>query len=485
MAPKNQYDLAVLGAGPGGYVCAIRAAQLGLSVALVEKEASLGGTCLNIGCIPSKALLDSSERFYEARTAAAEHGIKIKGVTLDLRTMMKRKDKVVRKLTGGLKSLMKHHGVEVVGGRATIPEPGSVTVRPPDSAADSAADSATGTGEGERSLTARHIVLATGSVPTELPAVPFDGKRIVSSTEALAFTEVPPRLVVIGAGAIGLELGSVWQRLGSEVTVVEIMPRVLPGFDPEAAKLLQKELQRQGMRFHLETRVTGATETEAGLELAMLDNERNEHTLEADTVLVAVGRQPYVEGLGLDKLAIARAENEKRLKVDTQYRTNIDGVYAIGDLIHGPMLAHKAEEEGVAVAELIAGRYGHVNYEAIPNVVYTNPEVAAVGRDEAQLEEAGIAYRVGRFAFSANGRALAAAADRGMVKVLSSERTDRLLGAQIIGSSASELISELVTVMEFGGSAEDIARICHAHPTLSEAVKEAALNVGERAIHSI
>ena len=477
MADKNHYDLAVIGAGPGGYVCAIRAAQLGLSVALVEKEATLGGTCLNIGCIPSKTLLDSSERFYEARTAAAEHGIKIKGVTLDLRTMMKRKDKVVRKLTGGLKSLMKHHGVEVVGGRATIPEPGRITVRSTDVAA--------GTDEGERTLSAQHIVLATGSVPTELPAVPFDGKRVVSSTEALAFTEVPARLAVIGAGAIGLELGSVWQRLGSEVTVVEILPRLLPGFDSEAAKLLQKELQRQGMRFHLETRVTGLSETGAGVELTMIDNGDSEHKLEADTVLVAVGRQPYVEGLGLEQLGIARAEDGKRLKVDAQYRTSIDGVYAIGDLIHGPMLTHKTEEAGVAVAELAADGYGHVNYEAVPNVVYTNPEVAAVGRNEAQLKETGVAYRVGRFAFSANGRALASAADRGMVKVLSDERTDRVLGAQIIGSSASELISELVTVMEFGGSAEDIARICHAHPTLSEAVKEAALSVAGRAIHSI
>ncbi len=470
MATKTQYDVVVIGSGPGGYVCAIRAAQLGLTVALVEKEKTLGGTCLNIGCIPSKALLDSSERFAEAGTHVAEHGIKLESISLDLATMMQRKDKVVRKLTGGLNALMKHNGITVLHGSATILEPGFVEVQTADSA-------------GTR-LEATHTVLATGSRPTELPFLPFDRDLVVSSTEALAFHEVPERLVVIGAGAIGLELGSVWARLGSSVEVIEMMPQIVPAFDREAARALQKELSRQGLTFHLETRLTKAETANGRVSLTLQDKQGTERTLEADKVLVAVGRTPQLDGIELDALGIARAGEGPHLEVDEHYRTSARGIYAIGDLVPGPMLAHKAEEEGAALAELLAGKPGHVNYGTVPNVVYTFPELAAVGRSEQQLAEDGVAYRSGRFAFAANGRALAMGATSGWVKILAEERTDRVLGAQVIGPSASDLISEIVTVMEFGGSAEDIARTCHAHPTLSEAVREAALSVDGRAIHS-
>ncbi len=470
MAENKQYDIVVLGAGPGGYVCAIRAAQLGLSVALVEKESALGGTCLNIGCIPSKALLDSSERFAQAAFEASEHGISIDGISLDLKAMMKRKDKVVGKLTGGLRSLMKHNKVEVVHGAGALPERNTVEVRSANAA--------------PHTLKGASIVLATGSVPAELAFMPFDGEHIVSSTEALAFKQIPKRLIVVGAGAIGLELGSVWARLGSEVQVVEIMPRILPGFDAEAAEALQKELARQGLQFHLETKITGAKTGKTGVVVTVAGEGGEQRTMEADKVLVAVGRSPYTNGIDLDGLGVERLEGGKHLRVDERYQTTAPGIYAIGDLIHGPMLAHKAEEEGVAVAECIAGRPGHVNYGAIPNVVYTFPEAAAVGRDEQQLKQDNIAYRVGRFPFAANGRALAMGSPGGMVKIIAAEGSDRVLGAHIVGPWASDLISEIVTVMEFGGAAEDIARICHAHPTLSETVKEAALSVAGRAIHS-
>ena len=470
MAGEKQYDVVVVGSGPGGYVCAIRAAQLGLSTALVEKEATLGGTCLNIGCIPSKALLDSSERYLQITNQASEHGIEVSEVQLDLTAMMKRKDNVVRKLTAGLTSLMKHNNVTVLQGTGTIPSPGVVEVNSADA------------GE-KRTFTTAATVLATGSVPAELPFMPFDGKRIVSSTEALAFKNTPGRLLVIGAGAIGLELGSVWARLGSEVEVLEIMPRIMPEFDTESAKLLQKELTRQGLRFHLDTEVTDAEVTKSGVTVTAVTGGRKQR-LEADVVLVAVGRRPYTEGLDLDALGIERLAGGERLRVDERYRTTVEGIYAIGDLIHGPMLAHKAEEEGVAAAERIAGFPGHVSYDAIPNVVYTFPEAAAVGYDEDRLKREGVSYRVGRFPFGANGRALAMGAPAGMAKIIAEPDSDRVLGAHIVGPWASDLITEVVTVIEFGGSAEDIARICHAHPSLSETVKEAALSVAGRALHS-
>ena len=467
---ETRYDVVVIGAGPGGYVCAIRAAQLGLSVALVEQEKALGGTCLNIGCIPSKALLDSSERFAEAHTHAAEHGIAFESISLDLGAMMKRKDKVVRKLTGGLTALMKHNGITVLHGSGAIPEPGLVEVH---------------SAEGESTrIETTHTVLATGSRPSELPFLPFDGRLVVSSTEALAFEQVPERLVVVGAGAIGLELGSVWARLGSSVEVVEMMPQIVPAFDRDAARALQKELTRQGLTFHLETKLAGAESADRHVSLTLEDKQGSERTIEADKVLVAVGRTPRVDGIDLEALDIKRADAGPHLEVDERYRTSAREIYAIGDLVPGPMLAHKAEEEGAALAELLAGKPGHVNYGAIPNVVYTFPELAAVGRSEQKLAEDGVRYRSGRFAFSANGRALAMGATGGWVKILAEENTDRVLGAQIIGPGASDLISEVVTVMEFGGSAEDIARTCHAHPTLSEAVREAALSVDGRAIHS-
>jgi dihydrolipoamide dehydrogenase len=463
----ESFDVVIIGSGPGGYVAAIRAAQLGLRTAIIEKDKELGGTCLNIGCIPSKALLSSSDHFAFAKTEAAKHGIKIDNVGLDLPVMLQRKDKVVKQLTGGVRGLMKLNKVSTFQGVGFITAPGKVSVKP---------------AEGDvQEIEAKHIIIATGSVPVELPGMKFDGNIVVSSTEALSFPEVPTKLLVIGGGAIGLEMGSVWSRLGSEVTVLEFLPRIALGFDLELATSLQKVLTAQGMKFHLGTKV-GEVKVENGHATATATKGDEKLTFEADKVLVSVGRRAFAEGVGADKIGV-ELDERKRIKVDADFRTNIEGVYAIGDVIAGPMLAHKAEEEGVACVEIIAGKAGHVNYDVIPGIIYTNPEVAGVGITEDFAKEKGMNVRVGKFPFAANGRALAADDATGFVKFVADAETDRLIGAHIISHAASDLMAECVAVMEFGGSAEDLGRTVHAHPTHSEAVKEAALAVNKNAIH--
>ena len=463
------YDVVVIGGGPGGYVCAIRAAQLGLKTACVEKRGSLGGTCLNVGCIPSKALLNASEKYTEAGHGLAALGIKTGKVSLDLATMMSHKDKVVGDLTKGVAFLFKKNKIDYVEGAASVIGPGAILV------ADAEGN--------ETELAATSIVLATGSDHMDLPGVAIDEKRIVSSTGALALAKVPKRLIVVGGGYIGLELGSVWGRLGAEVQVVEFLDRIVPGMDGEIAKTFQRTLKKQGMKFHLSSKVTGAETTKSGVALSVEPAKGGEaQTLEADVVLVAIGRRPNTEGLGLERAGVA-LDKAGRIQVDGRFQTNIAGIYAIGDVIAGPMLAHKAEEEGVAVAEMLAGQSGHVNYETVPGIVYTWPEVAAVGKTEEQLKEAGVAYVAGKFPFTANSRARANADTEGFVKILADAKTDRVLGAHIIGPDAGTLIHEVVLIMEFGGSAEDLARSFHGHPTLNEAVKEAALAVAGRAIH--
>lgn len=463
----EKFDVVIIGSGPGGYVAAIRSAQLGLKTAIVEKDPDLGGTCLNIGCIPSKALLASSDHFVFAKKEAAQHGIVLEKVGLDLGKMLARKDKVVKTLTGGVRALMKGNKISTFAGLGTIAAPGRVRVQP---------------NEGEPTeIAADHIVIATGSVPINLPSMPFDGNTVVSSTEALCFEKPPKKFLVIGAGAIGLELGSVWNRLGSEVTVLEFLPRIAVGFDLETSNLLQRALTAQGMTFHLDTRV-GSVKVTNGRAVATATKGGEELNFEADKVLVSVGRRAFAEGLGADQLGLA-VDERGRIKVDERFRTNIPGVYAIGDVIAGPMLAHKAEEEGIACVEFIAGKAGHVNYEVIPGIIYTNPELAGVGMTEEQAKEEGLKVRIGKFPFRANGRALANADVEGVVKFIADAETDRILGASILSHAASELIAEVVAVMEFGGSSEDLGRTVHAHPTLSEAVKEAALAVEKRAIH--
>ena len=473
----STYDVLVLGAGPGGYVAALRAAQLGLSTAIVEKRPKLGGTCLNVGCIPSKALLDSSELFAQASGELGEHGITVGTPKIDLKQMHARKQGVVDKMTGGLDGLMKGRKVDVIHGAARLSGPNTVSVA-------ATAEDGTETGETTK-LTGDSIVLATGSVPIELPFMQFDGTTVVSSTEALEFDSVPKELVVVGAGAIGLELGSVWARLGAHVTVVEILSDVLPGWDRQVSKTMKRELGKQGFDFKLGHKVTGVSGSKGKKKVAVEDPDGKELTLPADKVLVAVGRRPYYDGLGVEDLGIAIDEKTKRIAVDDRFHTGVGGIYAIGDLIHGPMLAHKAEDDVVAVAEIIAGKAGHVDYLTVPGVVYTWPEAACVGRTEEQLKEEGVAYRKGTFNFAVNGRALAMTAGFGFAKILADEETDRVLGAHIVGPWASDLIAEIVTVMEFGGSSEDIARTVHAHPTLTEVVKEAALAVDKRTIHSL
>lgn len=477
MAKTQTFDLIVLGAGPGGYVAAIRAAQLGLKTALVEKRATLGGTCLNVGCIPSKALLDSSELFARVRDEAAIHGISTGTPKIDVPAMLKRKDGVVKKLTGGVASLVQANGVTVVRGAGHVEGAGRVAVWPVGDDGAAVTD-----GEPTTRLEAPHLLLATGSVPIELPFLPLDGDRVVDSTGALAFPDVPKHLIIVGGGVIGLELGSVWARLGARVTVVEIMDSIMAGWDAQVAKTMQRELGRQGIEFLLGHTVTGVRTTKTKAVLTATDPSGAERTIDADRVLVAVGRRPVLDGANLEALGLATERG--RVVVDASFRTSVAGVWAIGDIVAGPMLAHKAEDEGIAAAECIAGRAGHVNYDTIPNVIYTWPEAASVGATEEQLTERGVAYRAGSFAFAANGRALAMDAPQGFVKILADERTDRVLGAHIVGPWASDLIGEIVSVMEFGGSAEDIARTVHAHPTLSEAVKEAALGVDGRMIHA-
>ena len=455
----HDYDLVVIGAGPGGYTAAIRAAQLGLKTACIEKEPALGGTCLRVGCIPSKALLESSERFHEAQHAFAEHGIKA-SVELDLPTMLARKDGVVKGLTDGVAYLFRKNKVTRYAGTGRIDGPGKVTVVGADD---------------ETTLTARNILIATGSEVATLPGVEMDWDRIGGSTQALDYSAVPGHLVIIGAGVIGLELGSVWSRLGARVTVLEYLDRVLAGVDAEVAKEAHKIFAKQGIEFKLGVRVTAArVESES----CVVEYEGGE-PITCDRVLLAVGRRPNTTGLGLDSVGI---ETDRRgcIPVDPHFATTVKGIYAIGDVIAGPMLAHKAEEEGVACVEHIATGYGHVNYDAIPNVVYTHPEIASVGRTEEQLREDGVEFRKGKFPFKANGRARALNSTDGFVKILADAHTDRVLGVHIIGPRAGDLIAEAGVAMEFGASAEDIARSCHAHPTLAEVVKEAALAVDGR-----
>ncbi|MGB8842992.1 MAG: dihydrolipoyl dehydrogenase [Aliidongia sp.] len=466
---SDSFDLVIIGGGPGGYVAAIRAAQLGMSVACVEKRDRLGGTCLNIGCIPSKALLQSSEKFEEAKHSLAAHGVKLGSVELDLATMLARKDKVVGDLTKGIEGLFKKNKITWIKGAGRISAPGKVQV-----------DLAEG---GSRDLAATHIIIATGSESMPLPGVEIDEKTIVTSTGALSLDSVPKRLVVIGGGYIGLELGSVWARLGAEVTVVEFLDRITPGMDGETGKMLQRLLQRQGFKFKLSTKVTAAAKTDTGVTLTLEPAQGGaSETLETDVVLLSIGRRPYTDGLGLPEAGVALDER-KRVKVDAHFRTNIPGIYAIGDVIAGPMLAHKAEEEGVVLVEQLAGQKPHVNYDAIPAVIYTFPEVGSVGRTEEEVKAAGTGYKVGKFPFSANSRARANGETDGFVKIIADATTDRVLGVHIIGPDAGTMIAEAALAMEFGASSEDIARTCHAHPTLNEAVKEAALAVAGRTIN--
>jgi dihydrolipoamide dehydrogenase len=469
MADPRRFDVLIIGAGPGGYVGAIRAAQLGLRVACVDKMPSLGGTCLNIGCIPSKALLDSSEWFAQARSKFVRHGIICDGLRLDLSAMMARKEAVVKGLTQGIAGLFKKNKITRVQGHARFRDPQTVVVTTAD-----------GT---QQLLQADSVVIATGSEPIALPMLPFDGQHIVSSTEALSFPAVPHHLVVIGGGAIGLELGSVWLRLGAKVTVVELMPRLLPGTDAQIAAALQRALTQQGFTFLLNTRVTQGKVQDGMVTLTVENDKGQQSQLRADRVLVAVGRKPYTAGLGAEDIGVA-FDSRGRVVVDKHYRTNVPGVYAIGDVIAGPMLAHKAEEEGVALAERLAGQAGHVNYDVIPNVVYTWPEVATVGLSEEAAKASERNYKVGTFSFLANGRARCMDEAEGMVKVLADAKSDRVLGIHMVGPRASDLIAEAVMAMEFGAAAEDIARTVHAHPTLPEAVREAALAVDRRARQS-
>ncbi len=461
---QTDYDLIVIGAGPGGYVCAIRAAQLGLRTACVESRATLGGTCLNIGCIPSKALLQSSENFHEASAGFAEHGILIDSVKLDLDRMHRRKAGVVEANVKGIEFLFKKNGVTWLKGFGKVTGPNQVEVA-------------------GKSFSAKDIVIATGSDSIALPGISIDEKRIVTSTGALELAQVPGHLVVIGGGAIGLELGSVWHRLGAEVTVIEYLDRIVPGIDAEVAKAFHRVLGKQGLQFRLGCKVTAAEANQAGVTLTVEPARGGEaETIQADIVLVAIGRRAVSEQIGLQEVGVA-LDARGRIATDAHYATNVPSIHAIGDVIAGPMLAHKAEEEGVALAEMLAGQAGHVNYDTIPAVVYTWPEVAAVGRIEEDLKAEGVDYVVGKFPFTANARARAIGNTDGFVKILTDRKTDRILGAHILGPDAGTLIAELVTAMEFGASAEDVARICHAHPTLSEAVKEAALATDGRALH--
>ncbi len=464
MTAKKKYDLIVIGAGPGGYVAAIKAAQLGLSVACIDKDKELGGTCLRVGCIPSKALLESSELYREVNESFENHGIKSGKVTLDLPAMLDRKVKVVGQLTRGVAGLFKKNGITAYHGQARIVEPGRVEI--------------TAQGKKKERVEGDRILIATGSVSATLPGVDLDGDRVGTSTEALSYPEVPKHLVVIGAGYIGLELGSVWKRLGAKVTVLEFLDRILPGMDAEIAKEAYKVFRKQGIEFSLKTKVTGTTVKRSKV---TIDCEGKD-PIEADRVLVAVGRKPNTEDLGLEEVGI-EVDNRGQIVVDDNFETGVKGIFAIGDVIRGPMLAHKAEDEGVACVEKMVTGYGHVNYDAIPGVAYTHPEIASVGKTEESLKEDGISYKKGIFPFMANGRALSLGDTEGKVKVLAHAQTDRILGVHIIGPRAGDLISEAVTAIEFGASSEDMGRLVHAHPTLSEALKEACLAAWDRPLN--
>jgi dihydrolipoamide dehydrogenase len=462
------YDLVVIGTGPGGYVCAIRAAQLGLKVAVVEKRRTHGGTCLNVGCIPSKALLHASEMFEEANHTFPALGIVVGKPKLDFKALMNHKQETVDANVNGVAFLLKKNKIEPFHGTASIPAAGKVVV--------------TGEDGKTQELETKAIVIATGSEAAALPGVTIDEKTVVTSTGALELTAVPKELVVVGAGVIGLEIGSVWSRLGAKVTVVEYLDRILPGMDEEIAKQFQRILAKQGFEFVLGSKVTKVETGKKGATISVEPAAGGEaKTLSADIVLVAIGRRPNTDGLGLEAAGVATERG--RVVIDDHFKTNVAGIYAIGDVVRGPMLAHKAEDEGMAVAEIIAGKAGHVNYDAIPSIIYTAPEVAAIGKTEEELKAAGIAYKIGKFPFTANGRARAIRHTEGFVKFLADATSDRVLGCHIIGPHAGDLIAEVTVLMEFGGSSEDLARTCHAHPTLAEAVKEAALAVDKRPIH--
>ena len=467
MAQENNFDLVIIGAGPGGYVCAIRAAQLGLKTAIVEKDKTLGGTCLNVGCIPSKALLESSELYSQAQHDVEAHGVILGGVKLDLAKMLGRKEKIVKDLTNGVAFLMKKNKVETLKGFGKILGHGQVEVTAEDGS--------------KQTIQTKAIVCATGSVPTELPFLKFDEKKVVSSTGALSLSQVPKRLIVVGGGVIGLELGSVWLRLGAEVTVVEYADRICPFMDQQIANVLRKSLEKQGMKFITKAKVTGSKDQGPQTEITYEDmNDNSSKTLAAEIVLVSTGRKPFTQGLGLEELGIQK-DARGFIQVDAHFQTTAPGIYAIGDVIPGPMLAHKAEDEGVAIAEMLAGEAGHVNYATVPSVVYTFPEVASVGITEEQAKEQGLNYAVGTFPYTPNGRAKALGMTEGLCKIITDQNSDRIIGGHIVGARASELLGEIIITMEFGGSSEDLARSFHAHPTLNEIVREAALAVSKRA----
>lgn len=466
---ENSFDLVVIGGGPAGYVGAIRAAQLGMKVACVEKRKTLGGTCLNVGCIPSKALLHSSELFEQAKHHGEEHGLVAKDIKLDLKKMLGRKDKVVDELTKGIDFLFKKNKITRLEGHGIVMGKGEVAVK-------------TDKGSPELIKT-KNILIATGSSVAPLPNVEIDEKQVVSSTGALSLDKVPGKLIVIGGGVIGLEMGSVWRRLGAEVEVIEFLDEIIPGNDNEVRKTFRKALEKQGVKFTLGTKVTGAKKGKGGVTLTTEPAKGGDSSeVKADVVLVAIGRKPNTEKLGLKEAQI-ELDERGRIKVDDHFRTNVEGIYAVGDVIHGPMLAHKAEEDAVAAVEIMDGQKGHVNYDLVPAVIYTHPEVASVGHNEEQLKEKGIDYVKGKFPFAANSRAKAVGETDGFVKILSCKKTDKVLGVHIVGVQAGTMIAEAATAMEFSASSEDIARICHSHPDLNEAVKEAALNVLGRAIH--
>jgi dihydrolipoamide dehydrogenase len=470
MSDSTKFDITVIGSGPAGYVAAIKSAHLGFKTALIEKNANLGGTCLNVGCIPSKALLHSSEIYHTLNHNASKHGIESSNLSVDIKTMMQKKDKTVQQLRSGIEHLMKKNKIKVFRGTASFKSASELSIN------KDSDDKETETIKSEK------IIIATGSSPKEIPNLPIDGEHIVTSDQAIAFTEIPKKLAVVGAGAIGLELGSVWSRLGAKVDVIEFLPQILAGYDKDIADQSQKIFKKQGLNFHLNTKVTECKKEKTQVILSLESNGKTKN-LEADKVLVAIGRVPNTENLNLKAIGI-KTDTQGRISVNQNYQTEIDSVYAIGDVIDGPMLAHKAEEEAVACVELIANQAGHVNYQVIPNVVYTDPEIASVGLTEAKAKEQNLAINIGTFNLNTNGRAIASDATDGSVKIIADAKTDRLLGIQLIAKGGSEMINACVAHMEYGGSSEDIARTIHAHPTLSESIKEAAMNVYDRAIHS-
>lgn len=470
MSDRTQFDITVIGSGPAGYIAAIKSAHLGFKTALIEKSANLGGTCLNVGCIPSKALLHSSEIYHTLNHNASQHGIETSNLNVDIPTMMQKKDKTVQQLRSGIEHLMKKNKIKVFQGTAAFKSTTELSIHNDSSKKD------------VEIISSKKIIIATGSKPKEIPSLPIDGENIVTSDHAIAFKEIPKKLAVVGAGAIGLELGSVWSRLGAQVDVIEFLPQILAGYDKDIADQSQKIFKKQGLNFHLNTKVTECKK-DAKQVILTLESDGKTSTLEADKVLVAIGRVPNTENLNLEAIGL-KPDSHGRIMVNQKYQTEIDSIYAIGDVIDGPMLAHKAQEEAVACIELIANQAGHVNYEVVPNVVYTEPEIASVGLTEAKAKEQNLAIKIGKFNLSANGRAIASDATDGSVKIISDAKSDRLLGIQLIAKGGSEMISACIAHMEYGGSSEDIARTIHAHPTLSESIKEAAMNVYDRAIHS-